>query len=300
VSEKKPSTHTPGITWDSRKKRWHAQIFILGRTYHISYSAIHDNAIADRAKVLREKAAIVRDASLIKDEDERQRYVATRIGDLVGREPKSSKHKGVSLHERDGKWRAQLRINKIKYHIGSYDDEDTAGADVAKMLEHVDELSEELAKVEEGERARHWTRRMGEILGYALEKQGSQYKGVMKNGNGFKAFIHLNGTKYYRPTLTGPNAEEQAAREHEVIYAKRDLVKEQLQGMADRDEKKWYVQEYWAGLLGEEPPPRRISAKRDPAPLRPRPKAEGAVRTLWEPKLQVKAKVQRSREGKEE
>jgi hypothetical protein len=194
-----------------------------------------------------------------------------------------------------------MSIKKVRYNIGYYDDEDKAGADVAKILEHVDELSEELAKVEEGERGRHWTRRIGEILGYKIRKPGSQYKGVMMIGKGgFRAEIYLDGTNYRRPTLNGPNAEEQAAREREVIYAKSNLVKEQLQGMADRDEKKWYVQEYWAGLLGEEPPPRRISAKRDPAPLRPRPKAEGAVRTLREPKLKVKAKVQRSREGKEE
>jgi len=270
---------------------------VLGETYHISFSAIKDDAIADRAKVLREKAAIVRDASLIKDKDERQKYVATCIGDLVGREPKSSKYKYVSWYEGRGKWQAHMITNKVLYHIGFYDDEDAAGADVAKILEHVDELSEELAKVEEGERARHWTRRMGEILGYALEKQGSKYKGVVNVYNGFRAQIGLNGTNYYRPTLRGPNAEEHAAREHEVIYAKRDLVKEQLQGMADRDEKRRWVQEYWAVLLGVSAPRFRPSPRRGPRvpPLKP----NDTKRTLREAKVKVKvtAKAKKSEGG---
>ena len=189
-------------------------------------------------------------------------------------------------------------INGVRDHIGFFakEDEDKAGADVAKILEHVDELSEELAKVEEGERARHWTRRMGEILGYALEKPQSQYKGVRKNGKGFRAVIDLNRSSYRRPTLTGPTAEEQAAREHEVIYAKRDLVKEQLQGMADRDEKRRWVQEYWAGLLGVSAPRFRPSPPRGPRvpPLKPK----DTKRTLREPK--VKVKVTRAMETQRE
>ena len=105
------------------------------------------------------------------------------------------------------------------------------------------------------------------------------------------------GKNYYRPTLNGPKAEERAAREHEVIYAKRDLVKEQLQGMADRDEKRRWVGEYWAVLLGVSAPVLRPFKPRGPRvpPLKPTDK-----RTLREPKVKVKAKEAWAKELKKE
>ncbi len=52
-----------------------------------------------------------------------------------------------------------------------------------------------------------------------------------------------------------------------MIYAKRDLVMEQLQGMADRDEKRRWVGEYWAELLGVSAPVFRPSPPRGPRVL---------------------------------
>ena len=106
---------------------------------------------------------------------------------------------------------------------------------------------------------------------------------------GYRARITFNGIKYCRPTLHGPNAEEQAAREYEVIEAHKAPILEQLKAITDSDEKRWRVQDYWWGLLGEEPPPRRTVPPRTPCVRRP--EAEGEVRTLREPKLKVKERV---------
>ena len=79
-----------GISWLKDNQKWRADTCILGKQYHISFSTSEKDAIADRAKVEEQMQAIEEVASGIADEKDRARHVRKQIGELVGRDEKTS------------------------------------------------------------------------------------------------------------------------------------------------------------------------------------------------------------------
>jgi hypothetical protein len=62
-----------------------------------------------------------------------------------GHSATTSEHRGVSLHRLTGKWQANATLNRRRYYLGLFDDEDTAAAAVAAWRREHMPFSEEVA-----------------------------------------------------------------------------------------------------------------------------------------------------------
>lgn len=256
----------PGVTWDERRKIWRAQTSIGGINYHIGHYTEKSQAINVAVLIKENKEKLMHEASPIANVTDRKKHMTSRIREIVGSETKTqySQFLWVTWDKKSGKWRAHFTLANGFYHIGVYATEAEAAADADKLRPHMDVLRQELSDLGlVGERQKHWAIRKADILGYPVKIQASKYRGVVRSGkNGWMAIVRVGEGKYRLRTQKGPGAEELAKEDYEAIYPHRKALKEQLEGIACRHEKRFHVLEYWSELLGCSPPPRRMRTPR--------------------------------------
>lgn len=177
------------------------------------------------------------------------------LGCEVNEQAKSSQYPHVHFCKSKKKWIAKLSLYGEYFQIGAYREEGDAHGDVEKVLLHWNsELREELDAMVKEERQRHWVNRVAPILGLPISEPSCKYFGVMKRGKGFAAKIKFNNHNVIFRTRSGPLGQEVAKRDYDAISPHKKVLEEKLKGIADWNEQRKLVQEFWAGEVGCDPP----------------------------------------------
>eukprot|EP00984_Skeletonema_dohrnii_P020631 scaffold10115_cov95-Skeletonema_dohrnii-CCMP3373.AAC.4 len=129
-----------GISFNKQTKKWHVQIMIAGKTRFIGSYDNEEEAAVDYARALR-GAAIGGNETKKRQNDD---VIAFDLTDVPPQSPipksggyikeGASKYKGVSFDKQRNKWHAQIMIAGKSLFIGSYENEEKAGADYARAL----------------------------------------------------------------------------------------------------------------------------------------------------------------------
>lgn len=139
------------ISWVSRISKWSAMLKINSVDYIIGYYDTEEEArnILASASTPENLLAISNELNTYNDINMKRlcfsQYIQKHIDPK--RKVHKSYHRGVSWSERDKKWIAQITLDGIKFHIGSYDDEEKADAVRQVIFSHKETLLEFLSKV---------------------------------------------------------------------------------------------------------------------------------------------------------
>lgn len=212
VDEEEPKKKYEGITLAAGNKKWRADLWIFNRKHYIVMSADKEEARRARVKVVKHKAAIVKEASLISDESKRYQYVMDRIAELVQEEVKNSKKlsPGVTYYAKLRQWQVKVKMSGRQYHVGYYKCIEEALCARGKVEQEREAMLKEAATLPVDMHASYINNRIRQAVGrdrdqHKKSKQGQsaqddkkEYYGVsyVRRSGAYWAYVHILAVKH--------------------------------------------------------------------------------------------------------
>lgn len=144
-------TSVGGVTWIAKISKFHAFLKINAIDYMIGYYLTEEEANAKLALATTHLASLHEGVNELEDSHLKRIFFSEYIQKYIdsSRKVNKSQYRGVSWSQRDKRWIAQITLNTIKYHIGSYDNEQKAKEARDIVYIHKDELQAKLQNIED-------------------------------------------------------------------------------------------------------------------------------------------------------